>query len=83
MKKLKKIVGCAGLAFAAMMLTSCKAKIGGGEFSILWQMLAICMWFAAAAQMEYLLPQKEGALRRLCGKFNLILPLMCSIGLYR
>ncbi len=78
MKKLKKIVGCAGLAFAAMMLTSCKAKIGGGEFSILWQILAIIMWFIALCEMEYLLPKKEGALRRICGYFNLLL-FVCGV----
>ncbi len=78
MKNSKKIIGLMSLVFAAMMFTSCKAKIGGGEFSIVWQILAIIVWGLAASEMGSLLPQKESTLRRICGLFNFLL-LVCGI----
>ena len=64
MKTLKKLLTLAALVLFAMTFTSCKAKIGGGEFSIFWQILAIFMWLAEFTQSTYLVPE---------GKVNIIL----------
>ena len=72
MKTLKKLLTLAALVLFAMMFTSCKSKIGGGEFSILWQILAIFMWFAEISQSEYLLPKKIKFFRRFLGLFSLL-----------
>ena len=60
MKTLKKLLTLAALVLFAMMFTSCKAKIGGGEFSIFWQILAILMWFIAITQFDYIIPILAG-----------------------
>ena len=57
MKTLKKLLTLAALVLFAMTLTSCKAKIGGGEFSIVWQILAIIMWLISLTEAEYLIPE--------------------------
>ena len=73
MKTLKKLLTLAALVLFAMMFTSCKAKIGGGEFSIFWQILAIFMWLAEISQSEYLLPKKINFFRRFLGLILFIL----------
>ena len=73
MKNMKKKLGFLALGLFAMTLTSCKAKIGGGEFSILWQILAILMWFIAISQFEYIIPKKQGVFKWICHKFFLVL----------
>ncbi len=73
MKTLKKLLTLAALVLFAMMFTSCKAKIGGGEFSIFWQILAILMWFIAISQFEYIIPKKQGVFKWICHKFFLVL----------
>ena len=73
MKTLKKLLTLAALVLFAMTLTSCKAKIGGGEFSIFWQILAILMWFIAISQEDYIIPKKQGVFKRICAIFLYIL----------
>ena len=73
MKNLKKMLGILALGLFAMMFTSCKAKVGGGEFSLFWQILAIIMWFIAIAQEDYMLPKKQGVFLRICGIFYFLL----------
>ena len=78
MKTLKKLLTLAALVLFAMTLTSCKAKIGGGEFSIFWQILAIFMWLAEISQSEYLLPKKIKFFR---GLINFILIILFIAGI--
>ena len=73
MKTLKKLLTLSALVLFAMMFTSCKAKIGGGEFSIFWQILAILMWFIAITQFDYIIPKKQGVFKWICHKFFLVL----------
>lgn len=73
MKNMKKMLGFLALGLFAMMFTSCKAKIGGGEFSIFWQILAILMWFIAISQEDYIIPKKQGVFKRICAIFLFIL----------
>lgn len=78
MKTLKKLLTLAALVLFAMTFTSCKAKIGEGEFSILWQILAIFMWFAEITQSVYLLPKKIKFFR---GLINFILIILFIAGI--
>ena len=78
MKNMKKMLGFLALGLFAMMFTSCKAKIGGGEFSIFWQILAIFMWLAEISQSEYLLPKKIKFFR---GLINFILIILFIAGI--
>ena len=78
MKNLKNLLTLAALVLFAMTFTSCKAKIGGGEFSILWQILAIFMWLAEISQSEYLLPKKIKFFR---GLINFILIIFFIAGI--
>ncbi len=73
MKNIKKMLGFLALGLFAMMFTSCKSKIGGGEFSIFWQILAILMWFIAITQFDYIIPKKQGVFKWICNKFFLVL----------
>ena len=78
MKNMKKMLGFLTLGLFAMMFTSCKSKIGGGEFSIFWQILAIFMWLAEISQSEYLLPKKIKFFR---GLINFILIILFIAGI--
>ena len=78
MKNMKKMLGFLALGLFAMMFTSCKSKIGGGEFSIFWQILAIFLWLAEISQSEYLLPKKIKYFR---GLINLILIILFIAGI--